>query len=309
MKKIVVIGSSNADIVLDVREMPKKGETVNGLSMKKMPGGKGANQACACGKLHGQCTFISAVGYDDSGEMLLNSLKDANVNTDYMLHCLDAPSGTAIITVDASGENSIIIISGANSACNMDYFKKNREVLSEADYVLTQLETPCNAIYDLLLLLKQQGKTVILNPAPAPDFIPDNVLQIIDYLTPNETELAKLTQHSCQTEEQIYEAAEICLQKGVKNILITLGDKGALFVNADTKMLIPAFKMKAVDTTAAGDTFNAAFVVALAEDLDVKDAIRFANAAAAISVSRKGAQPSIPTREEVEFFMKKTEVM
>lgn len=309
MKNVVVIGSSNADIVLGVQEMPKKGETVKGLSMKKVPGGKGANQACACGKLHGQCTFISAVGCDDSGEMILSSLQDANVNTDYMLRCSDMPSGTAIISVDSSGENSIIIISGANSACNMDYFQKNRKVLSEADYVLTQLETPCNAVYDLLMLFKQQGKTIILNPAPAPDSIPDDVLQIIDYLTPNETELAKLTQHSCQTEEQIYEAAKICLQKGVKNILITLGAKGALFVNADTKMLIPAFKTKTVDTTAAGDTFNGAFVTALAEGLDEKSAIRFANAAAAISVSRKGAQPSIPTREEVEVFLQTRRLM
>ena len=301
MKKIAVLGSSNMDFVFTVEEMPRTGETIKSLEFHKVPGGKGANQACACGKLGGDCIFLSAVGKDDSGEILLDSLKRAGVCTEKVLRAEKDTTGMAAIMVNAKGDNSIVIVPGANKACGKSYVEDNTEVIKEADVVLTQLETPEEGVYQFIEAAKAAGKTVILNPAPAREGIPEEILQGLDYLTPNETELNKLTGMPVETLEELEKASETLLKKGVKNVIVTIGKRGALLSNEAGNRICPAFTgIKAVDTTAAGDTFNAGLAVGLAEGRPLTEAILFANAAAAISVTRKGAQTSIPTKEEAD---------
>lgn len=288
------------DLVLRVREMPQKGETVTTKSMKKIPGGKGANQACAVGKLGGSCVFLSAVGEDDSGEQLSRSLTAANVDVRHFLRSDTEPTGTAVISVNDEGENSIMIVPGANKLCNEAYFRQHQALIDDADILVTQLETPHEDVYRLIGYCKQAGKLVFLNPAPAPDHIPETVLQGLDFITPNETELEKLTGMPTKTIPQIESAAEELLRRGVKNVIVTLGAKGALLYNEEGKQLYPTFPAVPVDTTAAGDTFNAGVVVGLAEGKTLSEAIDLGNAAASISTTRKGAQTSIPTREEAD---------
>ncbi len=300
MKKILVAGSSNIDFVLRVAEMPRKGETIHTKSFDKVPGGKGANQACACGKLGGDCTFLSAVGRDGLGDIVINSLREASVNVEHVLYDETVPTGMAIIPVNDEGENSIMIVPGANAICDTAYFAANQSCVEASHIVITQLETPAQAIYKLLESAKKAGKVTILNPAPAPDSIPDSVLAGLDFLTPNETELEKVTGMKTETISEIGAAADTLLAKGVRNVIVTIGPRGALLCNASGSEVFPTFDTERVDSTAAGDTFNAGIAVALAEDKSIRDAIQFANAAAAISITRHGAQTSIPSREEVD---------
>ena len=304
MKKILVAGSSNMDFVLRVADNPRKGETIRSKSFQKLPGGKGANQACACGKLGGDCVFLSVVGRDGLGDVLLDSLRSANVDVSKVLMQETEPTGMAIITVGDDGDNSIVIVPGSNALCDMAYFQGSMDSLEEADYVVVQLETPVDDIYQLLDLAKKAGKVTVLNPAPAPDSIPDEVLLGLDYITPNETELEKLTGMPTQTVEQITAAAGSLVSRGVKNVLVTMGARGALLCSESGSQVYPTIKVQAVDTTAAGDTFNAGFVVGLADGMTQAEAIRFANTAASISITRPGAQPSIPSREEVDKFIR-----
>lgn len=301
MGKIAVLGSSNMDFVYTVEEMPRTGETIKSRGFRKVPGGKGANQACACGKLGGDCVFLSAVGKDDSGEKLMESLEKAGVHTDKVLKKADDTTGMAAIMVNAAGDNSIVIVPGANRACGIDYVEDHADVIREADVVLTQFETPEEGVFRFIQRAKEFGKTVILNPAPAPENIPDEILQGLDYLTPNETELNKLTGMSVETIEEMEKASKALLKKGVKNVIVTIGKRGALLSSGEGSEICPGFTgVKAVDTTAAGDTFNAGLAVGLAEGRTLAEAIRFANAAAAVSVTRSGAQTSIPTKEEAD---------
>lgn len=301
MKKILVIGSLNMDIVINVDDMPLTGETILGKDIKYIPGGKGANQSYSAGRLGGNVTMLGCVGQDEFGEVLLNNLVQAGVDISHMKKSSEFPTGTAIIYVNKAGDNSIVVIPGANGQCNTAYLKENDEIFMECDYVLLQMEIPPDAVYYAIRRAKQLGKTVILNPAPAPQGISEDILKQLDYISPNETELAKLTNASCEKMEDIVFASFSLVQKGVQNILVTLGEKGALLVNDNGTELNAARKVKAVvDTTAAGDCFNAAFVVALAEGKSQKDAILFANAASSIAVTRSGAQSSIPTREETD---------
>lgn len=301
MKKIVILGSSNMDFVFAVKEMPRKGETIKSRGFCRVPGGKGANQACACGKLGGLCTFLSAIGNDDSGETLLKSLEEAGVHTDKMLKVKNCTTGMAAIMVNARGDNSIVIVPGANEFCNQKYIDENMDLLREADIVLTQLETPVDGVFDFIRAAKQAEKLVILNPAPVSAQIPDDVFKGLDFLTPNETELNTITGLPVETIEEIEKAANAILQKGVKNVIVTIGKRGALLCNEEGSKVYPAFThLKVIDTTAAGDTFNAGLAVGLAEGRSLEQAICLANAAAAISVTRKGAQTSIPTKEEAD---------
>lgn len=301
MKKgILVIGSLNMDLSIDLAKMPVTGETILGRGIAYKAGGKGANQACAAGKLGGRVRMLGCVGQDEFGQKLVKSLSESGVETDYIKESRDLPTGTAVIYVDDNGDNSIVVIPGANMACDMEYLKEQDEQFHWCDYVVLQMEIPYEAVWYSVKRAKELGKTVILNPAPAPDEIPEEILSLVDYLTPNETEIIALNGKS---KDDIREGAEKLLGRGVSNVIATLGDRGALLVNQYGETFYPARKVASVDTTAAGDCFNGAMVAALAEGQSEAEAILFANIASSIAVTRKGAQESLPIREEVAVIM------
>lgn len=301
MKKgILVIGSLNMDLSIDLAKMPVTGETILGRGIAYKAGGKGANQACAAGKLGGRVRVLGCVGQDEFGQKLVKSLSESGVETDYIKESRDLPTGTAVIYVDDNGDNSIVVIPGANMACDIEYLKEQDEQFHWCDYVVLQMEIPYEAVWYSVKRAKELGKMVILNPAPAPDEIPEEILSLVDYLTPNETEIIALNGKS---KDDIREGAEKLLSRGVSNVIATLGDRGALLVNRYGETFYPARKVVSVDTTAAGDCFNGAMVAALAEGQSEAEAILFANIASSIAVTRKGAQESLPIREEVAVIM------
>lgn len=296
--KLLVIGSSNMDMVIDVEEIPIVGETVIGRSVQYLPGGKGANQAYACAMLGGHTTFLTALGRDDFGSILRGNLAKAGVDMQYTA-ASGLPTGTAVIYVNRRGNNCIVVVTGANDDCDTGYIQANIERLRECDLLLVQMEVPQSAVYYAVETAARLGKKVILNPAPAPDKLPDRIYPLLHYITPNETELQKLTGCPVDTLEEIQAAAGALLQKGAGNILVTLGAKGAMLVNRDGARHFMPPDIPVVDTTAAGDTFNAAIAVALCEGKSIEQAIEFANLAGTIAVSRRGAQASVPSREEI----------
>lgn len=298
--EILIIGSLNMDAVIRMNELPKKGETVLGQSLTYVPGGKGANQACASGKLGGKTTMLGCVGGDMFGIQQLENLKKNNIDISYMQKMDEKPTGTAVIYVDHEGNNNIVVVPGANATCDKQYLKKHDFLFQSHKFFVFQMEIPYDAIFYGIARAKELGKITILNPAPAPDTIPDKVLEKIDYLTPNETELIKLSGMPSVSEENIRKGARFLLSKGVKNVLVTLGHKGVMLVNDNVEKIYPARKVKAVDTTAAGDCFNGALVTALAEGKELEEAVIFANLASSVAVTRKGAQSSIPNRSEVD---------
>ena len=301
MKKgILVIGSLNMDLSIDLAKMPVTGETILGRGIAYKAGGKGANQACAAGRLGGRVRMLGCVGQDEFGQKLVKSLSESGVETDYIKESRDLPTGTAVIYVDDNGDNSIVVIPGANMACDIEYLKEQDEQFHWCDYVVLQMEIPYEAVWYSVKRAKELGKMVILNPAPAPDEIPEEILSLVDYLTPNETEIIALNGKS---KDDIREGAEKLLSRGVSNVIATLGDRGALLVNQYGETFYPARKVVSVDTTAAGDCFNGAMVAALAEGQSEAEAILFANMASSIAVTRKGAQESLPIREEVAVIM------
>ena len=301
MKKgILVIGSLNMDLSIDLAKMPVTGETILGRGIAYKAGGKGANQACAAGRLGGRVRMLGCVGQDEFGQKLVKSLSESGVETDYIKESRDLPTGTAVIYVDDNGDNSIVVIPGANMACDIEYLKEQDEQFHWCDYVVLQMEIPYEAVWYSVKRAKELGKMVILNPAPAPDEIPEEILSLVDYLTPNETEIIALNGKS---KDDIREGAEKLLSRGVSNVIATLGDRGALLVNQYGETFYPARKVVSVDTTAAGDCFNGAMVAALAEGQSEAEAILFANIASSIAVTRKGAQESLPIREEVAVIM------
>lgn len=301
MKKgILVIGSLNMDLSIDLAKMPVTGETILGRGIAYKAGGKGANQACAAGKLGGRVRMLGCVGQDEFGQKLVKSLSESGVETDYIKESRDLPTGTAVIYVDDNGDNSIVVIPGANMACDIEYLKEQDEQFHWCDYVVLQMEIPYEAVWYSVKRAKELGKMVILNPAPAPDEIPEEILSLVDYLTPNEAEIIALNGKS---KDDIREGAEKLLSRGVSNVIATLGDRGALLVNRYGETFYPARKVVSVDTTAAGDCFNGAMVAALAEGQSEAEAILFANIASSIAVTRKGAQESLPIREEVAVIM------
>jgi ribokinase len=302
LKKILVIGSSNMDYVIKMPRMPVIGETVMGESIEKLPGGKGANQAYACGRLGGDAIFLSAVGDDELGRNIIANMDAVGVDASKIRIMKDAPTGTAFIYVNAQGNNSIVVIAGANAGCDREYIQSQSALIHGSDIILAQMEIPSDGVYYAMSEARRLGKITVLNPAPAPDSIPDNIYRCLDFITPNETELHKLTGCPVDTMEDVEKACCVLLKKGVKNVLVTLGAKGAMFVSPGAAQLFEPPEIKAVDATAAGDTFSAAFAVELAGGSGCCEAIRFANLASAITVSRMGAQASIPSRKEVDIF-------
>ena len=299
-KRILVIGSLNMDMVIPVKELPQKGETILGCAPDYIPGGKGANQACAAGKLGGSGTMLGKVGRDEMGRRLKDNLAAAGVDVAHVAETPDAPTGMAVIYVSETGSNSIVVIPGANGLCDMAYIEANEELIAAHDIIVLQLEIPYDAVFRAIQLAKKHGRLVVLNPAPAPDSLPAEVIASLDYFTPNETEMARIAGMPVGGTEEAVAAGRRLVEAGVGTVLATLGEAGALLVTGETAQVIPTLRVEAVDTTAAGDTFNGAFVTALAEGMPEAEAIAFGNKAAAISVTRKGAQTSIPTRGEVD---------
>ena len=300
MKKICVIGSLNMDLVVNVDEMPKKGQTLIGSSFKEVPGGKGANQAVAIARLGGDINMIGKVGSDSFGKTLIEQLKNDNVDTEYV-QIENCASGVAMITVDKNAENSIVVAPGANFRVLEEDIDKCIDGIKKSDIVVLQLETPLNTIKYALEKSKELGKYTILNPAPAVK-LGDEIIRNVDLLTPNETELEIISGVSIETEEDIQKAAQIMIEKGVKELIVTLGSKGSLYINKEKSMFKKAYRVEAVDTTAAGDSYTGALAVALSQDKKMEDAMDFASKVGALSVLKEGAQSSLPTLEDVENF-------
>ena len=256
MKKILVIGSTNLDFVIQLDALPVPGETLLCKSFAQIPGGKGANQAYACGRLGGAPRFLSAVGTDKFGGGIIEGLKRVGVDCSSVLFSEEKNTGMAMICVDASGSNLIIVIPGANELYTKAYIQSLESLLEEADIVLAQLEIPLDGVYYIMKRAYERGKITILNPAPAPEAIPEDVYPCLHYITPNETELQKLTGHPISTVEDASVAAKLLLEKGVANVIVTLGEKGALLRNREVETLYAAPEVPVVDTTAAGDIID-----------------------------------------------------
>lgn len=299
MQKILVVGSLNMDLVAYVEEMPAKGETVLSKSFGRAPGGKGANQAYAVGRLGAQVSMIGAVGNDENGLLLIDNLKKANVDVRAVTILEEAPTGCAHIAVDRHGNNSIIVIPGTNSLLTPAILDKHICRFDECGIVMLQLEIPIETVLYAAKLAKERGKTIILDPAPAVKDIPQELFQMVDIIKPNEGELATLTGMRADTAEHIDAASRRLLDRGVKAVIVTLGERGAMLVTSEGCDAYPVGAVDVVDTTAAGDSFIAALAYALSDGMDMACAIRTANEVSSIVVTRKGAQSSIPTMEEV----------
>jgi ribokinase len=304
MGVIVVVGSINSDMVVGTARIPRPGETVLGESFHVYPGGKGANQAVAVAKLSYRCHLIGKLGKDSLGADLREQLVKSGVDTT-AVQATDGPSGVALITTESSGENSIVVVSGANAKVSPADIDDNRELLLSASMVLVQLETPLNTVAHLAGVAFAAGIPLILDPAPAQP-LPDELLRHAAWVTPNSTEAATLLGLDAgdSSVKNAQARAEALLARGVRGVVLKMGEHGVYIATADgLRIQVPAFAVKAVDTTAAGDAFNAGFAVALSEGRDPAAAARFASAVAGISVTRNGAQPSLPTRNEVEAFL------
>ncbi|HZT37387.1 MAG TPA: ribokinase [Bryobacteraceae bacterium] len=306
-RSIVVLGSLNMDFSVRVERLPAAGETVLGGGFQMTPGGKGANQACAAGKLAGpdlNVRMAGRVGYDWFADHLKASLAAAGVDVSFVHGTRSAPTGVAFIWVDGQGQNSIVVAPGANTAVRAADMEGLRSVFRGAALALFQLETPLDAVRAALALARAEGAGTILDPAPAQP-LPRDLLELVDILTPNETEAHLLLgrEPSRIALEDAPCVADAVLALGPRSVILKLGDRGCFYRDSARSIVARAFECEPVDSTAAGDVFNGALAVALAEGLETAAALRFANAAAAISVTRAGAQSSVPARLEVDAFL------
>ena len=301
IKRIVVIGSSNTDMVIRTKNLPRPGETVLGGTFFMNAGGKGANQAVACARLGVAVSFVCKTGNDVFGHQAYQLFDDEGIDPSYVFSDPKNPSGVALILVDDNAENSIAVASGSNSNLVTADIDNSLDAIENSEIVLMQLEIPIKTIEYAAQIAKSRGKMVILNPAPAPtEPLPLSILKNIDLITPNETEAELISGIPVVDEPSAIAAAKRMAELGVKKIIITMGSKGAMLYEDGEAELIPSIRVKAVDTTAAGDCFNGALTIAISEGRSLKDAVLFANRAAAISVTRPGAQVSMPYRHEVD---------
>ncbi len=301
---IVVVGSSNTDMIIRVPHLPKPGETILGGEFKKAAGGKGANQAVAAARAGGRVAIIAKVGDDIFGENAVKGFIEDNIDTSFITKDKDAPSGVAQIFVSDDGENCIAVASGANAKLSVEDMNNAATEIGKADVMLTQLETPLETVAAAVQIAKRNGRIVILNPAPAQP-LPDELLASLSVITPNETEAEMLTGIKVTDEESAVRASAALRNKGVESVIITMGSKGAFVDNKGEQFMVPGFSVSAVDTTAAGDVFNGALAVALSDKKEFRDSVLFANAAAALSVTKLGAQPSVPDLENISQFLGK----
>ncbi len=300
-RKILVVGSSNTDMVIKTEHLPRPGETVLGGTFFMNPGGKGANQAVAIARLGGDVAFICKTGNDIFGHQSKQLFETEGINTSFVFSDPKNPSGVALITVDSKAENCIVVASGANANLKPSDLVKVEKAIEESEYIVIQLEIPMETVEFVAEAAFKKNKKVILNPAPARK-LSEILLSHLYVITPNETEAELISGEQVTDIPSAVKAARIISDKGVKNVIITLGSKGALLYQNGEYELIPAIKVEAVDTTAAGDVFNGALVVGISEGRELKDAVKFACKASAISVTRQGAQSSVPYRNEVDIF-------
>ena len=300
MKKVIVIGSSNTDMVVRSAHLPRPGETVLGGAFMMAGGGKGANQAVAVARMGHPVRFACALGKDIFGDEAVARYAEYGIDTSYIVR-KDTPSGVALIMVDSAAQNSISVALGANNELSLEDVMPALETIEEGDIVLLQLEIPIATAEACIGVAAAKGAKVILNPAPAAK-VSEETLSKLYLITPNQTEAELLTGIAADDVNGAERAAEALHQLGVEKVVVTLGAEGALLYDDGKSEIIPAHKVDAVDTTAAGDVYNGALCAALAEGASLRDALRFATKASAISVSREGAQPSIPSREEVDNF-------
>lgn len=302
MNKVCVLGSINMDLVIRVNEMPKEGETILSESFEKIAGGKGANQAVAARRCGNIVSMIGKIGKDDNGKILKGLLEEDSIDTNLIFEDENEPTGMAVITVNKNGNNSITVISGSNMTLNKDEIEKSKEIIENSDILISQFEVPEEVILEAFKIAKENNKITILNPAPAKK-IDEELLKYTDIIIPNETEAELLTGIKVNDLESAKLAANGLLEKGVKFVIVTLGSKGAAVISKEGGQIVEAYKVKAIDTTAAGDSF----IGGLSSKLDIENlsfenllkAVKFANKVSSITVQRKGAQPSIAKLEEV----------
>lgn len=304
MSNIVVVGSLNMDLVVQVPEIPKPGETVLGNDFSTFPGGKGANQAVAAARLGASVTMIGQVGADPYGEALINNLTDEGMNVDCVFIDEQNATGVAMISVDAHGQNSIAVASGTNFTLTKDHIREAWDKIGDIDILIMPLETPPETILEAAWLAKSRNAQVVLNPAPA-RLLEDDLLALVDVLVPNEHEIFDI---SNSINNEIETVARTMISQGVTSVVTTLGSNGVSIVDREKdEILLSPYSVDVLDTTAAGDSFVAALAVGLAEGKSLVGACHFANAVGALTVTKTGAQPSLPTRSEVTVFLDQQE--
>lgn len=298
---IVVVGSTNTDMVIKASHLPQPGETILGGTFFMSAGGKGANQAVAAARLGGKVSFIAKTGYDIFGKQAIELFEREGIDISFIARDRCQPSGVALITVDDKGENCIVVAPGANASLMPEDIDEAKEKFETASFVLMQLETPIETVEHVANITSAKKIKFILNPAPAAK-LNDELLKKISIITPNQNETEMLTGIKVSDESSAKKAAQFLQKKGIETVIITMGASGAFVLHENNTKMIPGHKVKVVDTTAAGDVFNGALVVALSQGMNMYDAVSFACKAAAISVTRLGAQASAPERHEVENF-------
>lgn len=302
--KVCVLGSFIVDLMMRAPKLPVPGETIKGNLFKIGPGGKGSNQAVAAHRAGADTTIITKIGNDTFADIALNSFKGQGMTTEFILKDDSSATGAALIMVDENiGQNMIIVTLGACNTFSKHDIDRAKTMISQADIFITQLEINFDMMEYAIDIARQHNVPVILNPAPA-DHLPDSLLAKIDYLTPNESEAASLCGFKIENDAHLKKAGEYLLKKGVKNVIFTIGKRGAFLFNKNVQKIFPAFDVKAVDTTGAGDAFNGGLAVALAEKKPIDEAILFANAVASLKVTKIGTAPAMPTRSEIEALIK-----
>ena len=299
-KKILVIGSLNMDMIMKVVSLPLPGETIQAENVSYELGGKGANQSCAAARLGGCVKMLGCVGDDDFGRRQKESLNECGVDISELKTSQRFPTGLASIYVSQEGKNSIVVLQGANAECDVEYLEAKDACLVWADCVVLQMEIPWETITYAVNRAHELGKMIIFNPAPVKQSLPNEFLEKLDYITPNETEVMKLCGKKGDSINDYIACAKEILNRGVKNVLVTLGEKGVLLATKRETKIFSTRKVHAIDTTAAGDCFNGALAVALLEGMGDIASIHFANMASSIAVTRNGAQAALPLREEVD---------
>ena len=302
MSKITVVGSFSMDLTVYVEDFPLDGETIIGKKMVKNPGGKGANQAVACARLGGDVEMIGMLGEDSDGDTIHQLFKSEGLHVDHVLTTKKEPTTIALIEINQSAQNRIIVVPAANFCYSVDDLHAIADVIATTELVVTQLELQLDVVKELIRMCDKLHVPIILNPAPAVMLEPE-ILQKITYLTPNETELSILTGMPVKTQEQIEAAVNHLLKQGVKNVIATLGDKGALVANSDGIKFVSGYPVKAVDTVAAGDSFNGALAKAIVDKKSLEEAVRLANAVGALTVTKVGAISSLPSIDDVNQFL------